>query len=504
MGWNGYNAFGCAPELDEAKVRATIEVLVASGMQSAGYQYVNLDDCWQLTRTAEGVRQFDPVRLPGGIETLSNDVHDLGLSLGVWAPLQDCRGEPGSEGYETVDAETYAAWGVDYVKYVDCFSELTESSVSVLADALANTGRPTVLSLATPPFREWMRDTARLWRTGGIVEPTWSSLVGQIDAAVPLAAYARPGAFNDPDMLEIGNGALTPGEIAVHFSVWSILSAPLIAGNDLTTMTDETLDILTNSRLIGVNQDPLGLQAALIRREGDVEILAKPLAECGARAVVLWNRSETSAEVSVGWEELWLERGPATVHDLWSDETVASGSDDFSVVVAGHDAVALRVTGVESPLPRGRVYLSDLRWTTQRTASVPSSSIGPTGRTRRSTAHRFGSAVQPTTRASAFMALRCFAIASVGPARDSQPSWASMTTRQAAAPPSSKCGPTAERLFQSGVLTGASPARELLIDVRDKRELRLFVGVGGDTNGKDHAVWAGARLECDPGGAAPE
>jgi alpha-galactosidase len=504
MGWNGYNAFGCAPELDETKVRATLDALVASGMQSAGYHYVNLDDCWQLARTAEGERQFDPARLPGGIEALSNDVHALGLSLGVWSPLEDCQEEPGSEGHETTDAATYAAWGVDYVKYVSCFSELPESAVSALADALANTGRPTVLSLATPPFREWMRETAQLWRTGDIVEPTWSSLVGQIDAAVPLSAYARPGAFNDPDMLEIGNGALTSSENRLHFSVWSILSAPLIAGNDLTAMTDETLGILTNTRLIGVNQDPLGLQAALIRREGEIEILAKPLAECGVRAVVLWNRGETSAEVSVSWEELWLERGPASVHDLWSDEAVVSGPDDVSVVVAGHDAVALRVTGVESPLPRGRVYLSDLRWTyatngfgpveLDRTNGEDAALDGAPIRLR-GAAYDKGLGVHGPSLVRYRLGRACSRFAAAVGIDDDQGGGGSAQFEVWA---------DGERLFQSGVLTGASPAREVVLDVRDKRDLRLFVGVGGDTNARDHAVWAGARLECDTSGAAPE
>jgi alpha-galactosidase len=319
MGWNGYNTFGeCSAELDETKLRETIDALVDSGMQSAGYQYVNLDKCWQLERDSDGLRTFDPVRLPGGIEALANDVHARGLSLGVWASMQDCRGEPGSVGYETVDAERYAAWGVDYVKYVDCgTSEVSETYVSDLANALAATGRPVVLSLAAPPFVEWMREWAQASRTAAPIEATFASIVTSIDSSVPVAAYARPGAFIDPDMLQIGNAVLTPGEERVHFSVWSILSAPLLAGNDLTTMSDETLAVLTNSRLIAVDQDPLGLEGALVRREGDVDILAKPLADCGARAVVLWNRGEASVSASVTWDELWLAREAATVHDLF-------------------------------------------------------------------------------------------------------------------------------------------------------------------------------------------
>jgi alpha-galactosidase len=297
MGWNGYNAFGCDAGFDETMLRANVDALVSSGMQSAGYHYVNFDDCWELERTEDGRREFDPARLPGGVTAFSEHLHARGLSLGIRAPVRTCLGIPGTDGYEALDAATYAAWGVDYVKAVGCGAP--ELAVRTLAEQLELTGRPMVLSLAAEPFAEWMPEVANLWRTSEDAEPTWTSIVTSIDETVPLAAYARPGAFNDPDMLEIGNGTLTLGEKRAQFSVWSILAAPLIAGNDLTTMTEETLSVLTNGRLIALNQDPLGLQAALIRREGGVEILAKPLAECGARAAVLWNRSDADVPVSV-------------------------------------------------------------------------------------------------------------------------------------------------------------------------------------------------------------
>jgi alpha-galactosidase len=498
MGWNGYNVYSeCPAELDEAKIRATIDALVASGMQSAGYQYVNLDQCWQLPRSAEGVRRFDPQRLPGGIEALSDDIHALGLSLGVWSPVHDCRGEPGGEGYETIDAETYADWGVDYLKYVGCGPDVNATTVSALTDAFAKAGRRVVLSLGLAPFREWMPEAAQLWRTGDIVQPTWSSLLAQVDAAVPLAAYARPGAFNDPDMLEVGNGALTPGENRAHFAVWSILSAPLLAGNDLTTMTAETRDLLTNGRIIALDQDPLGLQGALIRREGDVEVLAKPLAECGARGVVLWNRGETSAEAAVGWDELWLEPGPALVHDLFSDESVVVESERFGVVIPPHDAVALRVTGVEPPLPRGRVYLSDLRWTYATNGFGPVEIDRTNGEEApldgapirlRGAAYDKGLGVHGPSLLRFRLGRACSRfLADVG-IDDDQGGQGSAQFEVWA---------DGKRLYQSGVLTGASPPKGVNVDVSDRRDLRLFVGIGGDTYALDHAVWAGARLECD-------
>lgn len=503
MGWNGYKAFGCGSELDEAKVREIIDALVASGMQSAGYQYVNLDGCWQSSRSADGQRQFDPEKLPSGIEALSEDVHSRGLLLGVFATDEGCSPEPGGQGHEADDAESYAAWRVDYVKYAVCSgSELGEGIVADLANALRATGRPTVLSLVAHPFQEWLPERANLWRTSDDTEPTFSSLVSVIDATVPLAAYARPGAFNDPDILEIGNGALTAGEQRVQLSVWSILSAPLLAGNDLSLMTDETRAILTNTRVIALDQDPLGLQGALVRRDGDVDILAKPLSGCGVRAVVLWNRGETSADVGVAWDELWLEPGGAAVQDLWTDSPVASSAAGFTVTVPGHDAVALRVTGTEPDLPGGRAYLSDLR------PSYVTNGFGPIELDRtngedqaldggsirlRGAAYDKGLGVHAPSLVRYRLGRACSRFEADVGIDDDQDGQGSVEFQVWA---------DGELLSRSGVLTGQSPARTLSVDVSGKRDLRLFVGIGGDTNSHDQAVWAGARLECASPGTA--
>jgi alpha-galactosidase len=258
LGWNGYNVFGCASEVEEEKIKEIAGALIDSGMQSAGYQYVNLDQCWQAGRSDTGERLFDANRLPGGLAGLASYLHEQGLSLGVFSPTGECKGESGGIGHEVIDAQTYAAAGVDYVKYVSCSGLVDEAAVGLLQQALRDTGRPMVLSLAQPPFEAWMPRVAQLWRTGSDAAPHWQSIVDSIANTTPLAAYARPGAFNDPDMLEIGNGALSEGEQRVQMSVWSVLSAPLLAGNDLTTMSETTRDILSNSEVIALNQDPLG------------------------------------------------------------------------------------------------------------------------------------------------------------------------------------------------------------------------------------------------------
>jgi alpha-galactosidase len=421
------------------------------------------------------------------------------LSLGLFASVEDCPSGSGGEGHEVEDAASYAAWGVDYVKYVQCEGglEVSESALSTLGAALAATGRPTVLSVASPPFREWMRETAQLWRTDLNIQPTWSSLVRAIDATVPLAAYAGPGGFNDPDMLEIGNGALTLGEQRVQLSVWSILAAPLIAGNDLTVMSAETAAILGNKRVIALDQDPLGLQGALVRRQGGVDVLAKPLSGCGERGVVLWNRSDASEDVSISWGEIWLEPMAGGVHDLWIDSPVASDATGLRVTVPAHDAVALRVSGVEPTLPGGRSYLSDVPLTYETNGFGPIELDRTNGEAEpldggpirlRGAAYEKGLGVHAPSLLRYRLGRACSRFeADVGIDDD----------QQGAGSVELEVWADGERLWRSGVLTGTSPARTVSVDVSGRRDLRLFVGTGGDTYAKDHAVWAGARLDCD-------
>jgi alpha-galactosidase len=498
LGWNGYNAFGCSDELDEAKVKANVEAIVSSGMQAAGYEYVVLDECWQLPRAADGSRVFDPERLPGGIESLSRLLRERGLSLGVFASVHDCLDTPGSDGFEMVDAQSYASWGVKYVKYVACpGTDISREQAARLGQALSSVSPPIVLSLASPPFAEWMPRVAQLWRTGRNARAEWSSIVDSIDVTTPLAAYARPGAFNDPDMLEIGNGSLTEGEQRVQFSVWSILAAPLFAGNDLSLMNDATRAILTNTDVIALDQDPLGLQGALVRSEGDVDILAKPLAACGARGVVLWNRGTSSATVTLSWSEIWLAEGPTVALDLWQRTEIATGPRGLTVEVPPHDAVALRVTGSEPPLPRGEVFLSDVPWT------YAVSGFGPIELDTSNGEEAAGDGVTLRLRGAAYdkgigthapsliryrleRACRRFT-ADVG--IDDETSGRGSVQFEVWA--------DGVRLFESGTMTGTSPPKRVDVNLTGRREMRLFVGIAGDAYGLDHADWANALLTCD-------
>src|SRR5260370_23911648 len=296
MGWNGWNTFMCWPELNEAKVKATVDALSHNGMHEAGYQYVNLDDCWQSSRAADGTIVVNATRFPNGIEPIAQYIHDAGFSFGLYSPTANCLTTPGSYGYEDIDAQTYALWKTDYFKYRVCSPPADlEQRYRKMAGAITATGRPTVFSVAAPPFNDWMADVGQLWRTGPSITPTLDAILNALDLNAPLAAWTRPGGFTDPDMLEVGNGMLTESENRAHFTVWAIMSAPLLVGADLTTLTESALSILINPEIIALDQDPLGLQGALVHTDGEVQAFPKPLPTSGAPAVAFLNPRPTAA-----------------------------------------------------------------------------------------------------------------------------------------------------------------------------------------------------------------
>jgi alpha-galactosidase len=496
LGWNGYNAFECAAELDQAKVKANAQALIDSGMRAAGYRYVNLDMCWQQQgRDAAGYRRFDPARLPDGIQSLSDWIQQRGLSLGLFVTNADCGVGPASDGHEAEDVRSFETWGIDYVKYVACVPA-TQANVERFGKALSGASRPIVFSLTAPPFEEWMPRTAQLWRTDDNIQPTWDSLIGAIDTATKLAAYARPGAFNDPDMLEVGNG-LTASESRVQFSVWSILSAPLLAGNDLSTMDPATRDILTNTELIALDQDALGLQGAVVHRENGVEVLAKPLEGCGARGVVAWNRRDVAGAITLRWSDLWLAPGAATVKDLWQGVELPAERDGITLEVPPHDAVALRVLGVEPALPRGEAFLSDLAWTYAVNGYGPAeldSSNGEqaAGDGRRLSLHGAtyakGIGVNSPSLIRYRLGQACSRFQAEVGVDDETDGRGSVLFEVWA---------DGVKLFDSGVLTADSAPLQVDVDISGSSELRLFVGVGGDDYEYDHADWANARVTCN-------
>jgi alpha-galactosidase len=351
MGWNSWNKFGC--NVDEALVRHTADAMVSSGMKDAGYRYVIIDDCWQSSRDADGNILPDARRFPSGIKALADYVHGKGLRFGLYsdAGSRTCAGRPGSRGYEYQDARRYAAWGVDYLKYDWCNTGTQDARASYLtmSDALRASGRPIVFSICewgTARPWLWARDIGNLWRSTGDIYDAWEGrkdyslgVLNILDQMAELAPFAGPGHWNDPDMLEVGNGGMSEGEYRAHFSLWAMLAAPLIAGNDLAAMSPATRAILTNREVIAVDQDALGQSGRRVVMNGDQEVWAKVLKD-GTRAVALLNRGTAPQRIAVRWEELgYPPQLPAQVRDLWLGQDLPQARGSFAAEVAPHGVV---------------------------------------------------------------------------------------------------------------------------------------------------------------------
>jgi alpha-galactosidase len=338
MGWNSWNKFRCY--VTEALIRETADAMVASGMRDAGYQYVNIDDCWHGARDSLGFIHPDPERFPSGMQALADYVHSKGLKLGIYsdAGSQTCGGRPGSRGYENQDALTYARWGVDYLKYDWCHTDSLNAIGAYLTmrDALYRAGRPIVFSICewgkNKPWT-WGAPIGHLWRTTGdihscfdcirnVATKTPRGVLEILDQQPEVRAYAGPGHWNDPDMLEVGNG-MSVSEDRAHFSMWSMLAAPLIAGNDLSHMSAETSRILTNRDVVAVDQDSLGIEAFRYSAADSVEVWFKPLVR-GAWAMVILNRTTAPRAVTFDW-------GREPVADSLSGRTAAFGTTRYSL-----------------------------------------------------------------------------------------------------------------------------------------------------------------------------
>ena len=352
MGWNSWNHFAC--NVNEQTIRGTADAMVATGMRDAGYRYVVIDDCWQVARDANGMLVADPQRFPHGIKALADYIHSKGLLFGIYtdAGTNTCQGRPGTLGHEDQDARTFAAWGVDYVKEDWCHAQNLDAPTQYakFRDALARTGRPIVLSIcewgSNQPW-EWAPRVGNLWRTTDDIEDTWSSMLDNLDQSAQHATAAGPGAWNDPDMLEVGNGGMTDEEYRAHFSLWAIMAAPLIAGNDLRQMSTTTIATLTNREVIAVDQDSLGAQGILVwERPPELQVWAKPLHD-GSRAIALLNRSSAPARITAYFSRAGLRSDSAQVRDLWSHQDLGRFGRQFESTVPAHGVVLIRATAVQ-------------------------------------------------------------------------------------------------------------------------------------------------------------
>ncbi len=359
MGWNSWNFFN--GRVTDKDIRDTADLLVSTGMRDAGYVYVNIDDTWEGERDAQGRIQSNS-KFPD-MKALADYVHSKGLKLGIYSSPgpTTCARFAGSLGHEEQDAKTYADWGIDFLKYDLCSyipimrqeapndeaaqTKLMREAYEKMHQALLKTHRPIVYSLCEYGWDSvWRWDPtvgANLWRTTGDIQPNFDRimLIGRAQAG--LAKYAAPGQWNDPDMLEVGNGKLTHGENEAHMTLWAMLAAPLIAGNNLPQMTPDTTAILMNKDVIAIDQDTLGRQGDRVYAEGPVEIWTKPLAG-GRKAVAIFNFGETESEVSLHLKDLGLS-GQVKARDVWAAKDLGEIGDGWKTTVPNRAVVLLVV-----------------------------------------------------------------------------------------------------------------------------------------------------------------
>jgi alpha-galactosidase len=363
MGWNSWNHF--AGRVTDADVRGAADMLVATGMRDAGYTYVNVDDTWEGKRDAQGVLHTNE-RFPD-MKALGDYVHSKGLKFGIYSSpgAKTCGGFEGSLGHEAQDAKMYADWGVDYLKYdlcsfqddmrkvkaehpnePDAAKNLMIAAYRKMGDALKATGRPILYSLCQygvdQPWKWGPGVGAQMWRTTDDIDDSYGRMIAIGFSQAGLSKYAGPGHWNDPDMLEIGNGKMTEEEYRTHMSLWVLLAAPLIAGNDLSKMTEADKNLLMNKEAIAIDQDALGKQCDRLYQSGDFDVWTKPLSD-GRIAVGLFNRSWDNREVSVDLAEIGFRNG-ARLRDVWKQKDLGHHAGVFTDTIPKHGVTLLIVS----------------------------------------------------------------------------------------------------------------------------------------------------------------
>jgi len=360
MGFNNWNSTHCRDEFDEAMIRGVADKFISLGLKDAGYTYVNVDDCWaNWQRDKDGALQANPKRFPSGIKALAAYIHEKGLKFGLYSsagtstcePLQENRGFPGGLGHEKQDAATFASWDVDYLKYDNCNNQKIDAHKRYLdmANALRATHRQIFFSMC-----EWGENkpwlwagkppvSAQSWRTTGDITDTYASMLKIFKQNVVLDKYASLGHWNDPDMLEVGNGGMTDVEYRSHFSLWAIMASPLLVGTDIRKIKPDALEILLNKEVIAVDQDPLGVQGKQVRDADGIHVIVKPMKD-GSRAVAVFNETDAAVDASVAASEIGLKAASKyKVRDLWQ-HTDASGDGSIKVNLPAHAIAMYRIS----------------------------------------------------------------------------------------------------------------------------------------------------------------
>jgi alpha-galactosidase len=359
MGWNSWNSYGV--HISEKLIKESAEALIKSGMLEAGYNYVVIDDGWEaLERDSSGNLVPDPQKFPSGMKALGEYLHSKGFKFGIHncAGTKTCSGFPGGRGHEFQDARLYASWGVDYLKYDWCEHGTADAreTYKTMGDALYAAHRPVVYSLCewgnNQPWL-WGEKIAHLWRTTGditdcyscqdVYATGWKYILNKQDG---LEKYAGPDHWNDPDMLEVGNKGLSLTESKSHFSLWAMLAAPLMAGNDVRNMSEEIRTILTNKDVIAIDQDPLGKQGYRFMEHPSKEIWVKELSN-GEWAICFFNSGDENMTIRVNWTYLPFLNGTFKIRDIWQKKEIGKTDTDYSSDIAPHDVVLLRLSPVK-------------------------------------------------------------------------------------------------------------------------------------------------------------
>ncbi|KAK9799718.1 hypothetical protein WJX73_003682 [Symbiochloris irregularis] len=353
MGYAPWNAFGV--NVNETLIKETADRLISTGLAELGYTYLAVDDAWAEKERVDGRMVGNKQTFPSGMKALGDYIHDKGLLFGIYsdAGTHTCDGYPGSIGFEKEDAEDFASWGVDYLKYDNCYcnpEDPVEGRYAAMRDALNATGRPILYAMVSRGMRPLsgaaLLQVGNSWRTTADIAPNWDAMLRCLDNTVGLSRFAGPGHWNDPDMLEVGVGMSLP-EQRSHFALWALLKAPLIIGADLRRIDDEALGILKARELVAVNQDGLGVAGDLLWKEGPLEVYGAPISG-GARAVILFNRHTPfplASKITVNWHQLgYPAEFKATVRDLYAEKDLGVYQEHFTATVDPHDVCAVLIT----------------------------------------------------------------------------------------------------------------------------------------------------------------
>lgn len=497
MGWNSWNTFGGS--INETLIRGVIDAMVTTGMKDAGYTYVNLDDNWfpNPARDASGNLIADPTRFKSGMKSLSDYAHSKGLKLGIYSDRgsKTCMGIAQSGGYgnEDRDAKSYASWGIDYLKYDNCNTVgQMQSDYTKMSTALKNSGRSIVFSICAWETQPWMPEIGNLWRSTTDIADSWGptgwSIMGNFDKQVGNYIYTRPGAWSDPDMLEVGRSTkLSDNEYRAHFGLWALVAAPLISGNDIRSMSAATKAILTHPEVIAIDQDSMGVQARKISDNGDLEVFAKPLGKgFDTYAVGLLNRSGSTQNITVNWKDLKLDPKSVTVRDVWNRTDLGSKPDSYTASVQSHALVLLKVKGKMDTTATW--WAPDIHFVSTSNGSGVfrhNQSNGGKTITLGGKTHAKGFGVHSPSRTIVPLH-RKFARFQVQVGIDAETTGGSAVFQI--------LGNGGAKLYESPVCKGGAAPVSVDISVAGQDSLYLITTDGGDGNTNDHADWASPVL----------